>query len=93
MPVRGVVGHQVEDQLQAQPVRLGQQRVEIIERAEQRVYVGVVRDVVAEIGLRRAEDRRQPHRMTPSATRWGKRCMRPLRSPTPSSSLSWKERG
>jgi hypothetical protein len=40
----------------------GQQRVELLERAEDRVDVGVVGDVVAEVGHRRGEDRRDPGR-------------------------------
>ena len=55
-----MVGHPVEDDPQAAPVRLGEQPVEGVEVAEDRIDVGVVADVVAEIGHRRAVDRRQP---------------------------------
>ena len=39
------------------------QRVEVVERPEHRVDVAVVGDVVAEVGHRRAEERREPHRL------------------------------
>ena len=39
------------------------ERVEVRERAEQRVDVAVVGDVVAEVGHRRGEERRQPDRL------------------------------
>jgi len=42
---------------------LGQQPVEIGERAEQRVHVAMVGDVVAEVGHRRFEERRDPDRV------------------------------
>ncbi len=48
--VRGVVGHQVDDHLQAQPVGLGGHRVEVVQRAQPRVDVAVVVDVVAAVG-------------------------------------------
>ena len=40
-----------------------QQRVEILKRAEQRVYVGIIRDVIAHIRHRAFEDGRQPYRI------------------------------
>jgi hypothetical protein len=49
MPVRAVVRHEIEDQLEAAAVRLGQQAVEVRERAEHRVDVGEVSDVVAKV--------------------------------------------
>jgi len=60
MLVRGVVGHQIEQQLEAMAVRCIKQRVEIGQRAEQRIDRAVIGDVVAEIGHGRDEDRRQP---------------------------------
>ena len=58
--VGGVVRDVVEDQPQAEPARLGGERVEVRERAEDRVDVAVIADVVAEVGHRRGVDRRQP---------------------------------
>ncbi len=58
---RGVAQHLVDHDLQAQRVGLGQQPVEIGQRAEQRVDRAVVGDVVAEVGHRRFEERRDPH--------------------------------
>ena len=42
---------------------VGDQRVEVGQRAEQRIDAAIVGDVVAEIGHRRGEDRRQPDRV------------------------------
>jgi hypothetical protein len=39
--------------------------VHVLERAEDRIDVAVVGDVVAEVGHRRPVDRRQPHRVDP----------------------------
>ncbi len=58
--VRGVVGHQVEDDAQAAAVGLGQQAVEVGQRAEQGVDVAVVGHIVAEVVHRRREDGRNP---------------------------------
>ena len=63
MLVGGVVRHEVEDQLEAARVRVGEQRVEIGQRAEQRIDVAIIGDVVAEIGHRRGIDRRDPDRV------------------------------
>ncbi|MGX1251459.1 hypothetical protein RKD48_003970 [Streptomyces ambofaciens] len=48
--VRGVVGDEVDDHLQAQPVGLGGHRVEVVQCAQARVDVAVVVDVVAAVG-------------------------------------------
>ena len=61
MLVGGVVGHQVDDHAQAEAVGALEHRVEVGERAEQRVDVAVVGHVVAGVGLRRAVERREPH--------------------------------
>ncbi len=61
--VGGVAEHLVDHHLQAQRMRPGQQPVEVVQRAEQRVDVALVGDVVAEIGHRRAEERRYPDRI------------------------------
>ena len=55
-----VVDDQVHDDLQAALVRFGEQLVHIGHRAEQRVDVLVVGDVVAVVVLRGFEDRGQP---------------------------------
>ena len=60
MLVGRVVRHEVEHQLHAAAMDLGDQLVEIGERAEDRVDVGVIGNVVAEVGHRRRIDRRQP---------------------------------
>ncbi len=58
--VRGVVGHQVDDDAQVQLVRPRDQRVGVVERAEQRVDVAVVGDVVPVVVLGRGVERRDP---------------------------------
>ena len=65
--VGGVVRHPVEDHADAARVAGGDQRVEVRERAEQRVDVAVVGDVVAEVGHGGGEDRRQPDGRRPEA--------------------------
>jgi hypothetical protein len=57
---RSVVGHDVDHDLQAQPVRLGDHRVEVVERAQARVHVPVVGDVVAAVGEFRGVERAEP---------------------------------
>jgi hypothetical protein len=52
MPVGGVAPDLVDQHFQPQRMGAGQQRVEIFQRAEDRVHAGVVRHVVAEILLR-----------------------------------------
>ena len=58
--VRGVVGDEVEQH--PDPARVGglDEAIEVGEGAEDRVDVAVVGDVVAEVGHRRPEDRRDP---------------------------------
>ncbi len=58
--VGGVVGHPVDDDPQAPGVSVGQQPVEVGQRPEERVDIAVVAHVVAEVGHRRAVERRQP---------------------------------
>lgn len=58
--VARVVHHEVHHDPDAPLVRLGQQQVELVERAEQRIDVLVVGDVVAVVVLRRGVDRREP---------------------------------
>ena len=88
-----VVGDEVEDDPQAAAVGLADQRVEVVERPEQRVDVAVVGDVVAEVRHRRAEDRRQPDRVDAQRRDVVEAAAMPGRSPTPSPSASAKERG
>ena len=63
MPVGGMIGHQIEDQLQAGAMDRRHQRIEIRHRAEQRIDAAVIRNVVAKVGHRRGKDRRQPDRI------------------------------
>ena len=63
MLVGAVVRDPVEHELDAARVAVRDQLVEVRERAEDRVDVAVVGDVVAEVGHRRGEDRRQPDRL------------------------------
>ena len=61
--VGGVVGHEVDDHLQAQLVRPFQQRVEVVDGTEDRVDVAVVGDVIAGIGLRGGVEGAEPDRV------------------------------
>jgi hypothetical protein len=60
MLVRRVCDHQLYHQLHPALVHGGEQRVEILERPEDRIDVLVVAVVVAVVVLRRGTDRRQP---------------------------------
>jgi hypothetical protein len=61
--VRGVVGHDVHDDLDAGPVRRGRHRVEVVQGAQLRGHVAVVGHVVAAVGQRRRVERAQPDRV------------------------------
>ncbi len=61
--IRRMVGHEIQDHPEPERFRLGQQPVEICERAEQRADVGVIRHVVSVIRHRRGIDRAQPDRI------------------------------
>ena len=63
--VRGVVGDEVQHDLDPVLVRGRHQRVEVVHRPERRVDRAVVGDVVAEVAHRRREERRQPDRVDP----------------------------
>jgi hypothetical protein len=52
-----MIGNVVKEQLHAAPVHFGKQRVEVRQRAEYRIDVGVVGDIVAEVRHRRRIDR------------------------------------
>ena len=58
--VGGVVDDEVHDEAHAAAVEVGEQGVEVLERAEHRLDVLVVGDVVAVVVHRRRVDRRQP---------------------------------
>ena len=58
--VGGVVRHPVDDDLDVAMVRGGEQIVEVLKGPEDRIDVGVVRDVVAEVGHRRSVEWRKP---------------------------------
>ena len=62
---RGVVEHLVDDDPEAQVVRPRHQPVELLERAQQRVDLHVVGDVVAAVGPGRGVERRNPDRVHP----------------------------
>ena len=63
--VGGVVGHQVDDDLEAEGVRLLEQRVGVGEAAEPGVDVDVVGHVVPRVVLRARVERRDPERVDP----------------------------
>ena len=63
MLIRGVIGHEVQNELQAAAVSLRQRVIEVAKGAEQRVHVHVIRDVVAKVAHRRRVDRREPDRI------------------------------
>jgi hypothetical protein len=65
MPVGGVVGDDVDDDLEAEPVGVGQEAVEVGQRAEDRVDVAVVGHVVPAVDHGGAVERRQPDRVDP----------------------------
>ena len=60
MLVGRVIGDQIENHTDAARVRVREQPVEIGERAEERVDVAVIGDVVAEVFHWRGEERRDP---------------------------------
>ena len=85
MLVGGVRDDRIDHHAQPEPVRLVDQRVEIGERAEHRIDVAIVGDVVAEILHRRLEEGRDPDRVGAERRRCAaSRRMMPLRSPMPS---------
>ena len=58
-----VVGNNVDRHLDPALVRVGDELVEVGERAEERIDVDIVCDVVAVVGLRRGVEGRQPERV------------------------------
>src|SRR5579862_8805798 len=63
MLIRSMIRHQVEDDADAAPMRLGNHAVEAGKRAEVAMHVAVVADVVTPIAQRRWIDRAQPERI------------------------------
>jgi hypothetical protein len=61
--IGGVVGDQIENDLDALCVGGGKQRVEVVQVPEQRVNVGIVRNVITEVCHWRGENRSQPNRV------------------------------
>ncbi len=59
----GVVGHHVDDHLQSSAVQGRDQRLEVGQRAEPRIDVAVVDDVVATVGERGRIERAEPDRI------------------------------
>ncbi len=60
MLARRVVRHVVDEHAEVALVRRGHEGVEVIKRPEHRVDIGVVGDVVSEVGHRRRIERRDP---------------------------------
>ena len=60
---RGVGGHPVDEHADSAGVSGLEQRIEVGQRAEDGIYVAVVRDVVAEVVHGRPEERREPERV------------------------------
>src|SRR5205823_7551306 len=65
MPIGSVVRHEVEKQLQPPPVCGIEKLVEIRERSEASIDLGVIGNVVTEIRHRRTENRRDPNGADP----------------------------
>ena len=61
MLVGRVVDHQIHHDLQTALVRFGKQLVHILQRAEQRIDILIIGNIVAIVILRRLVDRAQPH--------------------------------
>src|SRR5215471_1191315 len=55
-----MVGNVIEQHFQAVAMRVGQKRIEIIQGTKDRIDVGVVADIVAEVSHWRRIDRRNP---------------------------------
>ena len=63
--VGGVVGNEIDDHPEPETVGAGEHRIEVVERAEERVDVAVVGHVVARVLLRGRHERRQPDDVDP----------------------------
>ena len=58
-----MIGNIIEQQLHAAGVNVGEQRIEIRKRAEDRIDVRVIADIVTKVGHWRGKDRRDPYRV------------------------------
>ena len=65
MPVGGVRDDLNDDDLQTEIMRRRHHLVEIGKRAEDRINIAIIGDVVAHVGHRRGKERRQPDRIDP----------------------------
>jgi hypothetical protein len=63
VPVRGVIRHDVDDDLDPASVQAGGHLVEIGQRAQLRVHIAVVVHVVAAVGQARGVERAEPDRV------------------------------
>ena len=63
MLIGGVVGYEIQDDLEAPSVRRPKERVEVVERAEKRMDGAVIADVIPEVPHRRGKDGGDPNRV------------------------------
>jgi hypothetical protein len=63
MLARRVVGNEVDDDPQTQGMGVADKLIDVGERAERRVDVAMVHDVIARVRLRRGVERVQPDRV------------------------------
>ena len=63
MPVRGVIGDEVEDEAKPAPMHLCDQPIEVGHGAEEAIDRAIVRDVISEIGHGRRVNGRNPDRI------------------------------
>ena len=60
MLVRGVVGHEVDEDLEPSLMRAGNELIEVLQRSVFRIDVAIVGDVIAVVLLRRGIEGRDP---------------------------------
>src|SRR5205823_11517118 len=89
MLIRGVIGHDIEDEPDTTGVQCIHQTIEIFERAEEWIDSGVVGNIVAEIEHRRAIHRGQPDRTDagPGEMIYPRKDAREVTDPSPSEIL------
>src|SRR5438874_1070417 len=63
MLVRGMIGNEIEQDLQSTGMGGCEQTIEILQRAELRIDAVIVRNIIAEVEHRRGKDRRDPDRI------------------------------
>ncbi len=78
MLIGGVVRHEIQDDLEAARVSGLKERVEIGERAEQRMDGAVIADVVTKVPHRRGKDGRDPDRVDPQPRQMVKSSRNPV---------------